>query len=378
MPRKNLLLLQGKPLVTHTIEHARLASLVTKVVVSTDDPEIASTAEAAGAQAILRPSELASDTATSESALSHALQILDQQEHFIPDVVLFLQCTSPVRKPSDVDNAVTALITAGADSLVSVVRWPRFVWSLLNGVAAPMNYDPVHRPRTQDMEGQFLENGSIYAFRPWVLRQYNSRLGGKIGIYEMDFWSSFEIDTLEDLEICRWILEKQAGHDRAKALPHPVHAVFFDFDGVFTNNMVLTLQDGAEGILADRRDGYGIGLLRAAGVFAGVLSTERNPVVAARCAKMGIPLHQGLDNKLQTLVRLAEANKLDLKHVIYVGNDLNDLECIQSAGCGIAVADAHPSVRAAARVVLQHEGGYGAVREVCELVLSGVRSATHQ
>jgi len=344
--------------------------MVTKVVVSTDDPEIASTAEAAGAQAILRPSELASDTATSESALSHALQVLDQQEHFIPDVVLFLQCTSPVRKPSDVDNAIAALTTAGADSLVSVVRWPRFLWRSQNGVAAPMNYDPVHRPRSQDMEGQFLENGSIYAFRPWVLRQYNSRLGGKIGIYEMDFWSSFEIDTIEDLEICRWILEKQADHDREKALPHPVHAIFFDFDGVFTNNMVLTLQDGTEGILADRRDGYGIGLLRAAGVFAGVLSTERNPVVAARCTKMGIPLHQGLDNKLQALVRLAEANKLDLKHVMYVGNDLNDLECIQAVGCGIAVADAHPSVRAAARVVLQCKGGYGAVREVCELVLS--------
>jgi N-acylneuraminate cytidylyltransferase len=375
LPRKNILPIQGKPLLTYTIEHASHSTRITKTVVSTDDLEVSAVARAAGAEVVFRPQHLATDTASSEAALLHVLDTLAQQENFVPDLVVFLQCTSPIRQQDDIDRALDTLVQAGADSLVSVVRWPRFFWRLQGELATPTNYDPIHRPRTQDIGDQFMENGSIYIFKPWLLRQHHSRLGGKICLYEMDYWSSFEIDTQEDFDLCAWILQAQARQHHSRAISVRPQAVFFDFDGVFTNNMVLTMQDGSEGILADRRDGYGIGLLRkASGIVLAVLSTERNPVVAARCAKMGIPLHQGLENKLTTLKQLAITHNLDIERVVYVGNDLNDLECIQAVGYGIAVADAHPVVRAAARITLHHNGGNGAVREVCELILSAVTS----
>ena len=114
-------------------------------------------------------------------------------------------------------------------------------------------------------------------------------------------------------------------------------------------------------------------MLCAQGVGVVVLSTEKNPVVAARCRKLCIPCHQGIDDKAATLRMLAVQHEVDLSEVIYVGNDVNDLACLGLAGCGVAVADAHPSVLAAADLVLKRPGGRGAVRELCERLMQHMR-----
>ena len=362
--RKNLLQLAGRPLVEHTVRHALAADEVDEVIVSTEDYEIAAVAAAAGATVIARPTELADDRSTSESALLHVLDARDGPD---PELVVFLQATSPVRRPADIDAAVRQLRASAADSLLSACRDHGFIWIDGPDGARPTNYDPQHRPREQDMPPRYRENGSIYVFRTPVLRDGGARLGGRIEIYEMDQWSSVQIDETEDVELAAWILTR---HANGGDLPDPVGLVVFDFDGVMTDNTVLVDQDGREAVLAHRGDGWGLARLTEAHVPVAVLSTEMNPVVAARCSKLGIPCLQGVPDKEVGLRSLIAEHATRAEHVIYVGNDVNDLPAMRLAGFPVAVADAHPDAVAAARLVLNRPGGRGAVRELCDILLS--------
>lgn len=200
VPRKNLLPWRGKPLIVHSIEHARAAALVERVVVSTDDPEIKAVAVAHGAEVVDRPPELATDAATSESALLHVLAELDDREGYRPDLVVFLQCTSPSRRAGDIDGAVRALVDQGGDSLLSACKFERYLWRVANGRAEPINYDYRRRWRDQDFPAQYMENGSIYVFRRDLFVQTHNRLGGRIVIYEMPHEHSFQIDHPGDFD----------------------------------------------------------------------------------------------------------------------------------------------------------------------------------
>ena len=205
---KNIKTLAGKPLIAHSIIHSKEAKLVDKVYVSTDDREIAEISRDYGAEIINRPDELAGDIASSESALIHAVEQIEATEVTI-DLVVFLQCTSPIRTEIDIDNAIRKVKTEGADSLLSVSPSHRFLWQEVDGVAKSINYDYRHRPRRQDMPSQYVENGSIYVFKPWVLKQLNNRLGGKIALLTMSEAASWEIDSLLDFEIAESLLKKQ-------------------------------------------------------------------------------------------------------------------------------------------------------------------------
>jgi CMP-N,N'-diacetyllegionaminic acid synthase len=212
IPRKNVQPVLGKPLLAHTIEHALNATYVTRTVVSTDDKGIANVTRAFDAEVVMRPPELATDTATSESALRHVLDSLHAAEGYEPDLIVFLQATAPIRRPFDVDRAIATLQAAGADSLLSVVPSHSFLWRHTGeGDAEPVNYDYRSRPRRQDLEPQYAENGSIYVFKPWVLREHDNRLGGKIVLYEMDAWSGIDIDAPHDLALCEWIMSHRLG-----------------------------------------------------------------------------------------------------------------------------------------------------------------------
>lgn len=146
--------------------------------------------------------------------------------------------------------------------------------------------------------------------------------------------------------------------------------VVFDFDGVFTDNRVLVDQDGKEAVFCSRADGLGLQALRRLGVGSLVLSTETNPVVSARARKLGIECVQGLgDTKWAALRQILSDRALDPDRVAYVGNDINDLDCLRHVGVSICVADAYPAALEAARYVTTRLGGMGAVREVCDLLV---------
>lgn len=215
IPGKNLRPLAGKPLLAHTIEQARQAASVRRVVISTDSPDIATVAQQYGGEVVWRPKSLSGDTATSESALLHTLDYLREHEGFEPDLVIFLQCTSPLRRPHDIEQAIQTVIQQQADSLVSVVPVVCWLWRVIDGRPQSFNYDWQKRLRRQERPPEFNENGSIYIFKPWVLRQFNNRLGGKIALYEMDEWSNIDIETLTDLALAEWVMT----HIYTKATP---------------------------------------------------------------------------------------------------------------------------------------------------------------
>lgn len=158
-------------------------------------------------------------------------------------------------------------------------------------------------------------------------------------------------------------------HRRAAVLPAHVSALAMDFDGVHTDNRVLVAQDGTESVWCDRSDGLGIELLRKSGVPLVVLSKERNPVVTARCEKLQIPCIQGVDDKITALREWAMHAQVEASELVFLGNDINDLECLRWAGCAVAVNDSHPEVLRSVHLVLEANGGQGAVRELCELIL---------
>ena len=149
------------------------------------DAEIAGEATRSGARVVQRPADLSGDEATSETALLHALDVLREKEDIDPHLVVFLQATSPLTTGHDIDAAVKLLESGGADSLLSVSPLRGFVWRAGNDGLKPLNYDYQRRPRRQDAPEDVVENGALYVFRPWVLREQGNRLGGRIVSYRM-------------------------------------------------------------------------------------------------------------------------------------------------------------------------------------------------
>ncbi len=146
-----------------------------------------------------------------------------------------------------------------------------------------------------------------------------------------------------------------------------IRLVVFDFDGVFTDNMVYVSEDGTETVRCCRGDGEGIRRLRSHDLELVVISAEINPVVSVRTRKLNIACIQGCGDKVEELQRLCRGKKISLDQVAYVGNDINDLGCLKLAGLPVVVSDAHPDVMPLARYVTEKPGGCGAVREFCDL-----------
>ena len=144
--------------------------------------------------------------------------------------------------------------------------------------------------------------------------------------------------------------------------------VVFDFDGVFTTNEVIVSQDGTESVICNRSDGLGLRLLRAEKIATLILSMEQNPVVRARATKLKLECIHGCEDKLTTLVNLARERGIALEEIAYVGNDVNDVQCMRAVGLAVAPKDSYPEALKAARWVLTRNGGNGAVREFCEEV----------
>lgn len=208
LPGKNLLPLQGIPLVAHSVLQAVESTSVDRVIVSTDSYEIAEVANQFGGEVIWRPDELSGDSASTESAVLHVLDQIGNTGSTNPELVVLLQCTSPCRTPKDIDNAVQTLISNGADSCFSVCsehftgRWR------LDGEDKPypVNFSPSHRPRRQEYPIEYLENGNIYVFTSDLMSKHKTRIGGYAVMYPMSPLKSLQIDTKEDLDIIKSVL----------------------------------------------------------------------------------------------------------------------------------------------------------------------------
>ncbi|MEJ3403771.1 acylneuraminate cytidylyltransferase [Rathayibacter sp. YIM 133350] len=362
LPRKNLERVGGIPLVARAVQAARAAASVDVVVVSTDSPAIAQLARQAGALVVDRPPHLAGDTASSESAVLHALDELGVD----PDVTILVQATSPFIDPADLDAAVARVRDGEVDSVLSAAPSHVFLWRAGEGGVTGVNHDSAVRQRRQDREPEYRETGAFYVMRTILLRRSGGRFAGRIGVQLVSAAHAIEIDDAADLDQAR-VLAATAQSSGERRVD--VDALVTDFDGVHTDDTAVLQQDGTESVRVSRSDGHGVRMLRETGMPILILSAETNPVVAARAAKLQVECLHGVHDKASALRAWAQSTGVALDRIAYLGNDLADLPCLRIVGWPVAVADAHPAVRTAARITLSRRGGEGAVRELAELIL---------
>ncbi|SFY50919.1 N-acylneuraminate cytidylyltransferase [Streptomyces sp. F-1] len=384
VPAKNLAPVGGVPLVARAVRECRATRLVTDVVVSTDDQAIAAAARAAGAEVVLRPAAIAGDTATSEAAVLHAMDAHEALHGEVVDTVLLVQCTSPFLVREDIDGVAGAVVEDGADTAVTVAPFHGFVWrhdETGTGGGAGVNHDKSYRPRRQDRPQDFLETGAAYAMDAAGFRKHLHRFFGRTELVRTDPARVLEIDDPHDLARARALaplFDADLPHSRHRpngtpdgALPtaDDIDAVVLDFDGTQTDDRVLIDSEGREFVSVHRGDGLGIAALRRSGLRMLILSTEQNPVVAARARKLSLPVLHGIDRKDLALKQWCEEQGIAPERVLYVGNDVNDLPCFALVGWPVAVASAHDVVRGAARAVTTVPGGDGAIREIASWIL---------
>ncbi len=368
IPLKNIKPLNGKPLVYWTVEAAFRCQTIDQVLVSTDDDRIRSVVESLRdvywsdkVQVVGRAPHTAEDTASTESAL------LDWFAKDSCDDVILIQATSPLLTAEDLAGGMAKFRQGGYTSLLSVVRQKRFTWNEDNGVGIPGNYDPMRRPRRQEWDGFFVENGAFYVTTRQALLGSGNRLSGKIGLWEMDEASYFEIDEPSDWEIVGGLL---GAREKTGTKPD-VRLFATDCDGVLTDGGMYYGPEGEIMKKFSTRDGMGIERLRAAGIVTAMITGEDSPVSAARAKKLKFDhVLLGIKDKKAALLDLTSKLNIALEETAYVGDDVNDLEVLRLVGSPFCVSDAVPQVLAAVKHRLSHPGGAGAVREAAEIVLS--------
>ncbi|MFL4906573.1 cytidylyltransferase domain-containing protein [Streptomyces sp. MMS24-I2-30] len=403
VPAKNLAPVGGVPLVGRAVRACLAARLVTDVVVSTDDEAIAEAARQAGAEVVLRPAAIAGDTATSEAAVLHAMDAHERLHGASVDVVLLVQCTSPFLTHEDLDGVAGAVVENGADTALTVAAFHGFVWrdagddpvavesareqaaggttrvthSTATQGGYGVNHDKSFRPRRQDRPQDLLETGAAYAMDAAGFRKHNHRFFGHTELVRTDPARVLEVDDPHDLARARALAPlfdadaARAAEPAGAVLPaaDDIDAVVLDFDGTQTDDRVQIDADGREFVTVHRGDGLGIAALRRSGLKMLILSSEQNPVVAARARKLQIPVLHGIDRKDLALKQWCEEEGIAPERVLYVGNDVNDLPCFALVGWPVAVASAHEVVRDAARAVTTVPGGDGAIREIASWIL---------
>ena len=390
LPGKNVYDFAGFPLISYSIAAAKQAESVTRVIVSTDDEEIASVAREYGAEVpFKRPDEISGDFALDIETFDHALKWLANHEDYHPDYVVQLRPTSPLRPPQLIDDCIALMEkNPEAESIRGVVaagQNPYKMWLMdegtdfMNPLLKVDGLDESYNSPRQKLPKAFWQTGHIDVIRPHVILEKQQMSGWPILAYHLDPRYTVDIDNLETLlyaEQLVWAAEFPIVHPKQPRRPFPkkVSLLVLDFDGTMTDDRVWVREDGIEMVAANRGDGMGISLLKNAGIPVIVISKERNPVVTARCKKLNIPVVQGVDDKPTVLQRYLEENSILSEEVIYLGNDINDIPVFPMVGYGVVVVDAKKQARNHADRILTQKGGHGAVRELCDLILEKLQS----
>ena len=216
IPKKNILSFCDKPLIQWSIIQAKLSKEVDRVFVSSDSDEILRIAKNTGAEIIKRPTNISGDEAKSEEAILHALDVLGNNY----EIIVMLEPTAPLRKPTDLDSGIVTFREQKLDSAFSSAELQDFlIWKKnKEGVLSSINYDYKNQQPRQQREKDYVENGAIYLFKPEIILKYNNRFGGNIGMLKNDFWQSFEIDEKDDWEFVELIFRHYLENEYLKLL----------------------------------------------------------------------------------------------------------------------------------------------------------------
>lgn len=374
---KNIRSIAGKPLVYWTIEAACACEAIHKVYISTDGAIIRQCVEdqqpnfshPEKIHFVDRDPATATDTASTESAMIDFASKVDF-EH-----IILIQATSPLLTAQDLLAGIQTYEDGKYDSVLSVVRQKRFCW-IDDGAGGfrPTNYDFNHRPRRQEFEGYLVENGAFYITSAQAFYRSNCRLSGRIGICEMPESTYYEIDEPADWIIIEHLLEKRMQPSISHLSADPIKILVMDCDGVLTDGGMYYSETGDELKKFNTKDGMGLQRLREVGIKGAIITGEDTAIVTNRGKKLKLDyVYKGIKDKLSVLKEIAEKEGIPLSQIAYVGDDWNDVECIQAVGMGIAVADAIDEVKEKANYILKSKGGCGAVREAAELIRSNTQ-----
>ncbi len=378
IPKKNIKKFGLHPLIAYSIEAGLRAQTVSRVIVSTDDEEIGDIAKYYGAEVpVLRPKELGQDDTDDFPVIEHMMNWLENNNGYHQEILVFLRPTSPFRSRNLVDDAVYLLKSNNeADSVRAVIpstQTPYKMWTVKNNdflhpILKSNLKEHYNLPR-QRLPKTFWQSGHIEVIRANTIKIKNSITGDNILPYFLDEKYAVDIDTEMDWENAENRLKKITNDivTPSKNYLENIEMIVFDFDGVFTDNKVYLSENGYESVLCDRSDGLAISRLKDAKIKMLVLSSEKNEVVKMRCQKLNIQCFQGVSNKLLELQKISNDLNIPLENIAFIGNDINDLECVVNAGLGIAVGDANPELINCADMVLDKNGGNGAIAEFSRL-----------
>ncbi len=393
IPLKNIKELHGKPLVYWTVAAACDCRAIDKVYVATDSNEIKLCVEKICSEdykrfgkvnVIGRSAETASDTASTESAMMEFAR-----KHRFDNIVL-IQATSPLLTGADLDNGFDVFASDGTDSVLSVVPQKRFIWGVDNeGIASAQNYNYMNRPRRQDFEEYYVENGAFYITSRKDLLSSGNRLSGNVRISLMSEDTYFEIDEPGDWTVTEALMSKRdmLEEEARKTTEQTVapkdeqpaeqpendlkYKMFLtDCDGCLTDGGMYYSEKGDELKKFNTKDGVGFRHLREKGIITGVITGEDVALNKRRCEKLKIDvLAQGCTDKVSTINKLCKTYGIRPEEVVYIGDDMLDIDAIGFVGLGCCPADAARQVKDVAGYVAKAKGGEGVIREVVDMIL---------
>lgn len=369
IPLKNIRPFCGKPLVCWVIEALEACTHVDAIIVATDSEQIEHTVSArkyTKTSIYHRSAENASDTASTESVMLEYIHVAD-----LPSDCIFMlvQATSPLTQTIHFSEALKMYGTNTFDSILTCVRSRRFYW---NANGSPLNYDYKNRPRRQNFDGTFVENGAFYINTVANIVESNNRLSGKIGIYEMPGYTATEIDEPEDWNILEDCMYRHVLRNRNKGY-QDLKLFMTDVDGTLTDAGMYYTENGDELKKFNTRDGMGLQLLQKTGVKVGIVTSENTKMVERRAAKLKVDfLSQGKRDggKLAAVQDICNTMGITLQNVAYIGDDVNCKDLLSAVGYRACPADAQAEIQAIPNIhILSKKGGEGCVREWIDSIL---------
>jgi YrbI family 3-deoxy-D-manno-octulosonate 8-phosphate phosphatase len=362
IPNKNIKPIAGKPLIQWVIEAAQDCELIQRVTVGSDSELIRKVARDCNAMAVDRSRRNASDTATSEEAL---LEYVKETRLDPDDILVFIQATSPLVTSDEIKRGIEAVLD-GADSALSVVRQKRFIWK--DGTPS---YDLKDRPRRQEHDGFFVENGAFYITRVKSLKESGCRVSGNIVSIECSPESYYEIDEPED-----WmIVENLLLNRKPKVDLSNIKLFITDVDGTLTDGCALVDADGNEQKKFNVRDGMAVGFLKDAGISVTFVTGSIEQCIKRRAEKLGLDsIFQGVKNKAALLDIVCKIFNVTPEEIAYIGDDTNDLEIMKLVGYSFCPQDSEPEVIQLVDCIIDRNGGQGAFRKAADIILSSRRS----
>jgi len=365
IPKKNIKSFCGKPLIFWNLQELQKSN-VDQIVVATDCKKIEDTVlsfDFSKVKVYERNKENAQDISSTESVM---LEYIDFEDLKNTDIFMLVQSTSPFTQSSHFNEGLN--LFKKYDSVLSCCISKRFIWKE-NGKA--LNYNISNRPRRQDFQGSFIENGAFYINSVKNIKNTKNRISGNIGLYTMPEYSIMEIDEPEDWVIAESIMKNNIL--RKSNLDFSSIKIFLsDVDGVMTDAGMYYTDNGDEFKKFCTYDGMGMKILQKSGIKVGILTSEDIDLNRRRANKLKLDFDfHGAKDKLKIVEDLCARENITLNEVAYIGDDVNCFELLSNVGFAACPVNAVNKIKSIPNIIhLQKNGGEGVVREFVELILS--------